>query len=43
MSDEDELILADLNDEELTEQVMDDLYELGARAILTTAIHACRL
>lgn len=23
--------------------VMDDLYDLGARAILTTAIHACRL
>jgi ATP phosphoribosyltransferase len=25
------------------QRVMDDLYELGARAILTTAIHACRL
>ncbi|MFJ4438825.1 ATP phosphoribosyltransferase [Streptomyces sp. NPDC088923] len=25
------------------QQVMDDLYGLGARAILTTAIHACRL
>ena len=22
---------------------MDDLYDIGARAILTTAIHACRL
>ncbi|WP_274555926.1 ATP phosphoribosyltransferase [Streptomyces spiramyceticus] len=26
-----------------SQRVMDDLYELGARAILTTAIHACRL
>jgi ATP phosphoribosyltransferase len=26
-----------------TNQVMDDLYELGARAILVTSIHACRL
>ncbi|MFK0222306.1 ATP phosphoribosyltransferase [Streptomyces vinaceus] len=25
------------------QQIMDDLYALGARAILTTAIHACRL
>jgi ATP phosphoribosyltransferase len=25
------------------QQIMDDLYEVGARAILTTAIHACRL
>ncbi|AXQ58258.1 MULTISPECIES: ATP phosphoribosyltransferase [Streptomyces] len=25
------------------QRIMDDLYELGARAILTTAIHACRL
>jgi ATP phosphoribosyltransferase len=25
------------------QQIMDGLYELGARAILTTAIHACRL
>ncbi|MFD3340611.1 ATP phosphoribosyltransferase [Streptomyces anthocyanicus] len=25
------------------QQIMDDLYEIGARAILTTAIHACRL
>ncbi|WP_112468006.1 ATP phosphoribosyltransferase [Streptomyces triticisoli] len=25
------------------QRVMDDLYEIGARAILTTAIHACRL
>jgi ATP phosphoribosyltransferase len=25
------------------QKIMDDLYELGARAILTTAIHACRL
>ncbi|TGB14309.1 ATP phosphoribosyltransferase [Streptomyces sp. MZ04] len=25
------------------QRVMDDLYDLGARAILTTAIHACRL
>jgi ATP phosphoribosyltransferase len=24
-------------------QVMDDLYELGARGILVTDIHACRL
>jgi ATP phosphoribosyltransferase len=28
---------------ELTNQVMDDLYALGARAILVTGIHACRL
>ena len=28
---------------ELTNQVMDDLYALGARAILVTSIHACRL
>ena len=26
-----------------TNQVMDDLYALGARAILVTGIHACRL
>ena len=26
-----------------TNQVMDELYELGARAILVTDIHACRL
>ncbi|MGV9884223.1 ATP phosphoribosyltransferase [Streptomyces sp. NPDC003006] len=26
-----------------SQRVMDDLYALGARAILTTAIHACRL
>jgi ATP phosphoribosyltransferase len=26
-----------------TNQVMDELYELGARAILVTGIHACRL
>ena len=25
------------------QRVMDDLYDIGARAILTTAIHACRL
>ncbi|MDQ8703355.1 ATP phosphoribosyltransferase [Streptomyces sp. LHD-70] len=25
------------------QRIMDDLYDLGARAILTTAIHACRL
>ncbi|MFE1028194.1 ATP phosphoribosyltransferase [Streptomyces sp. NPDC058818] len=25
------------------QRIMDDLYEIGARAILTTAIHACRL
>jgi ATP phosphoribosyltransferase len=28
---------------ESTNQVMDDLYELGARAILVTRVHACRL
>jgi ATP phosphoribosyltransferase len=28
---------------ERTNQVMDDLYELGARGILVTSIHACRL
>jgi ATP phosphoribosyltransferase len=28
---------------DLTNQVMDDLYELGARAILVTTIHACRI
>jgi len=28
---------------ERTNQVMDDLYALGARAILVTGIHACRL
>ncbi len=27
----------------ITNQVMDDLYDLGARAILVTTIHACRL
>jgi ATP phosphoribosyltransferase len=27
----------------VTNQVMDDLYGVGARAILTTQIHACRL
>ncbi len=26
-----------------TNRVMDELYELGARAILVTSIHACRL
>ena len=26
-----------------TNQVMDDLYGMGARAILVTQIHACRL
>jgi ATP phosphoribosyltransferase len=26
-----------------TNQVMDDLYSMGARAILVTGIHACRL
>ncbi len=26
-----------------TNQVMDELYALGARAILVTGIHACRL
>jgi ATP phosphoribosyltransferase len=25
------------------QQVMDELYELGARGILVTSIHACRL
>ena len=25
------------------QRIMDDLYDLGARAILTTGIHACRL
>jgi ATP phosphoribosyltransferase len=25
------------------QRIMDDLWELGARAILTTHIHACRL
>jgi ATP phosphoribosyltransferase len=25
------------------QQLMDDLYEIGARAILLTDIHACRL
>jgi ATP phosphoribosyltransferase len=25
------------------QRIMDDLYSIGARAILTTAIHACRL
>ena len=25
------------------QRIMDDLYDIGARAILTTAIHACRL
>jgi ATP phosphoribosyltransferase len=24
-------------------QIMDELYDLGARAILVTGIHACRL
>jgi ATP phosphoribosyltransferase len=28
---------------ERTNQLMDDLYALGARAILVTSIHACRL
>ncbi|MBL8928760.1 MAG: ATP phosphoribosyltransferase [Kineosporiaceae bacterium] len=28
---------------EVTNQVMDDLYAIGARAILVTSIHACRL
>jgi len=27
----------------VTNQVMDDLYAVGARAILVTSIHACRL
>ena len=26
-----------------TNQVMDDLYDVGARAILVTTIHACRI
>jgi ATP phosphoribosyltransferase len=26
-----------------TNRVMDELWELGARAILVTSIHACRL
>jgi ATP phosphoribosyltransferase len=26
-----------------TNRIMDDLYDLGARAILVTSIHACRL
>jgi ATP phosphoribosyltransferase len=26
-----------------TNQVMDELYDLGARAIIVTAVHACRL
>ena len=26
-----------------TNQVMDQLYDVGARAILVTSIHACRL
>jgi ATP phosphoribosyltransferase len=26
-----------------SQQLMDDLYEIGARAILLTDIHACRL
>ena len=26
-----------------TNQVMDELYTLGARAILVTTIHACRI
>ena len=38
MSDEDDLILADLNDEELTEQVMDDLYD-GLKEELEEATH----
>jgi ATP phosphoribosyltransferase len=28
---------------EQTNHVMDELYDLGARAILVTSIHACRL
>jgi ATP phosphoribosyltransferase len=28
---------------ENAQRIMDDLYDIGARAILTTAIHACRL
>ena len=38
MTDEDDLILADLNDEELTEQVMDDLYD-GLKEELEEATH----
>ncbi|MCL2423579.1 MAG: ATP phosphoribosyltransferase, partial [Micrococcales bacterium] len=26
-----------------TNRLMDDLYEIGARAIIVTSIHACRL
>jgi len=26
-----------------TNRMMDDLYEVGARAIIVTSIHACRL
>jgi ATP phosphoribosyltransferase len=29
--------------QETTNQIMDDLYALGARAILVTAINACRI
>jgi len=28
---------------EQTNRVMDDLYDIGARAILVTQIHACRI
>ena len=38
MTDEDDLILADLNDQELTEQVMDDLYD-GLKEELEEATH----
>ena len=38
MTDEDDLVLADLNDQELTEQVMDDLYD-GLKEELEEATH----
>jgi 5-methyltetrahydrofolate--homocysteine methyltransferase len=38
MSDEDEIILADLSDDELVEQMMDDLYD-GLREEIEEAVH----
>ena len=38
MSDEDDIVLSELNDEELTEQVMDDLYD-GLKEELEKATH----
>jgi ATP phosphoribosyltransferase len=43
LADQDWVAIRALVKSSQTNQVMDDLYELGARAILVSAIHAARI